>query len=357
MSQNRLNLHNTAGGGICFDSDALHKLAAVSLQSAVQIDSAPDLHQFLQFVLPLLRNWSGCEAVGIRLEQGDDYPYFESTGFDDDFLAVENTLCCYQNTTLVRDEKGQPFLACMCGNIIRGRFNPAKPFFTKFGSFYTNSTTALLASTTENDRMANTRNRCNTRGFESVALIPLKHEDKILGLLQFNDKSAGLFTKKSIEKLESVAQSLAAVIAPVYAASLQQKPAQRKSEQTLTKEHEQFIQSLRQAKKRIESWGDDLAAIESASCRNIPDAVMIEHLVELSCEHLAAIIADVKHIATGRASDDSRNLKNLLDLEKMVKLAVAVRMTIAVIEKTKSSFKSKELGQLRKNLQQILDAT
>ena len=55
-------------------------------------------------------------------------------------------------------------LECMCGNILRGRFDPAKPFFTSHGSFWCNNTTALLASTTEADRMARTRNRLQCGG-------------------------------------------------------------------------------------------------------------------------------------------------------------------------------------------------
>ena len=57
--------------------------------------------------------------------------------------------------------------------MICGRFDPSKPFFTARGSFWTNCTTELLASTTEADRQARTRNRCNGEGYESVALIAL----------------------------------------------------------------------------------------------------------------------------------------------------------------------------------------
>jgi hypothetical protein len=62
---------------------------------------------------------------------------------------------------VVRDTSGHPVLDCMCGNIISGRFDPLRPFFTKGGSFWSNNTTELLASTTDADRQARTRNRCN----------------------------------------------------------------------------------------------------------------------------------------------------------------------------------------------------
>ena len=38
------------------------------------------------------------------------------------------------------DGVGNPILECMCGNVICRRFDPSKPFFTDYGSFWTNST-------------------------------------------------------------------------------------------------------------------------------------------------------------------------------------------------------------------------
>ena len=87
-----------------------------------------------------------------------------------------------------------PICECMCGNVICGRFDPSKPFFTARGSFWTNCTTELLASTTEADRQARTRNRCNGEGYESVALIALRAGETALGLLQLNDRRKGRFT-------------------------------------------------------------------------------------------------------------------------------------------------------------------
>jgi hypothetical protein len=97
----------------------------------------------------------------------------------------------------------------MCGNVLCGRFNPRLPFFTENGSFWTNSTSELLASTTEADRQSPTRNRCNTAGYESVALIPLRSAGRTLGLLQFNDRRKGRFTLDTIVMLERAASSIA----------------------------------------------------------------------------------------------------------------------------------------------------
>ena len=147
-------------------------------------------------------------------EKGDDYPYFETRGFPPEFVRAENSLCVRcENGEPLHDGDGNPVLECMCGNVICGRFDPSKPFFTPKGSFWTNCTTELLASTTEADRQARTRNRCNGEGYESVALIRLHGGNEPLGLLQLNDRRKGLFTAGTIAFWERLAGYLAVAVA------------------------------------------------------------------------------------------------------------------------------------------------
>jgi len=171
------------------------------------------LHDLMADVTLLMQHWSGCQAVGIRLRQGEDFPYFETRGFPAQFIQAENSLCAVDPAgNLIRDTQGNPVLECMCGNVICGRFDPSLPFFTANGSFWTNSTTKLLASTTEQDRQARTRNRCHGEGFQSVALIPLRLGQNTLGLFQFNDLRPDRFSPDTIALLERLADTLAIVI-------------------------------------------------------------------------------------------------------------------------------------------------
>ena len=174
------------------------------------INEKEDLHEFMEEVCLFVSEWSGCEAVGIRLREGEDYPYYETRGFPGEFVRVENSLCTYDlEGQLMRDDVGDPVLECMCGNILCGRFDPAKPFFSVGGSFWSNCTTELLASTTEEDRQARTRNRCNGMGYESVALIPLRMGGETFGLLQLNDRRRNRFTPGMIASLERLCGNIA----------------------------------------------------------------------------------------------------------------------------------------------------
>lgn len=177
----------------------------------IQLVNAPvDLHECLSALTASMQSWTGCEAVGIRLKSGNDYPYYETRGFSPAFVQMENSLCAYdQEGSLLNDCEGNTVLECMCGNVLRGRFDPGQPFFTPHGSFWSNGTSALLAATTEADRGARTRNSCNSEGYESVALIPLHVGNQVLGLLQFNDSRPDRFTHTQIELFERIADSLA----------------------------------------------------------------------------------------------------------------------------------------------------
>ena len=70
----------------------------------------------------------------------------------------------------------------------------------------------MLATTTDADRQARTRNRCNGEGYESVALIPLRIGDQRLGLLQLNDHQKGRFSLETILLWERLADYLAVAL-------------------------------------------------------------------------------------------------------------------------------------------------
>jgi PAS domain S-box-containing protein len=167
-------------------------------------------HELIREVTRLLQTWTGCEAVGVRLRVGEDFPYFETRGFAAEFVQAENRLCLHDAAREpLRDHEGNAILACLCGNVLSGRTDPTLPCFTTHGSFWTNNTTQLRATMTEAEHQACLRHRCDGAGYESVALIPLRAGATTLGLLQFNDRAPGRFTPALLAFLERAADQLA----------------------------------------------------------------------------------------------------------------------------------------------------
>jgi PAS domain S-box-containing protein len=171
---------------------------------------------------------SGCEAVGIRLREGEDFPYFEARGFSNEFVHLESKLCVRTASgKALRDSAGKVQLECLCGNVIRGQFESSKPFYTAHGSFWSNSSTELIASAKKGDLPAGARHRCNRAGYESVALFPIYVGEERFGLVQLNDRRKGRFSAQSVVLWERLAGHLATAVSKFQAEEALQESEKR----------------------------------------------------------------------------------------------------------------------------------
>ncbi|MBU4457211.1 MAG: PAS domain S-box protein, partial [Candidatus Omnitrophica bacterium] len=160
-------------------------------------------------ILKLIKERTGIEAVGIRLKAGEDFPYYQTNGFPDDFVQSKHLLCARDAAGEIRsDGQGHPVLECMCGNVLCGRTDARLPYFTAGGSFWTNSATDWLAAITGAERRVRTLNRCHGAGYESVAMIPLRAGTETIGLLQLLDHRRDQFTTELITVLEWLGASV-----------------------------------------------------------------------------------------------------------------------------------------------------
>ncbi len=163
----------------------------------------------IEEILNEIKQFTGFEAVAIRLRENEDFPYYVTQGFPPHFVEAERYLCTRDRKgEITRDSEGNPYVECMCGNVICGRTDASKVFFTEGGSFWCNNTSKLISETTDEDRQTRTRNRCNSEGYESVALFPLKVGREILGLLQINDMRPHRFTDDTIRFFEEIGISV-----------------------------------------------------------------------------------------------------------------------------------------------------
>jgi len=149
------------------------------------------MNEYLEQLVEHVRNYSGCRCIGIRLlDDEGNIPYTSYTGFSRKFYESESPLS-------INSDK------CMCINVIIGNTDPRLSFYTDGGSFLSNGTTKLLASTPEETK-GSTRNVCNLYGYESVALVPMRHKDRILGLIHIADESENKIPMEKVLFLERV---------------------------------------------------------------------------------------------------------------------------------------------------------
>ena len=215
------------------------------------------LHDFVAEVKSLTQ----CEAVGIRiLDEAGNIPYKSYEGFSKDFYEMESPL-------VIHSDK------CMCINVINGATDPNLPFYTPGGSFYMNATTRFLATVSEEDK-GQTRNVCNATGYESVALVPIRLGERILGLIHLADKREDMVPLQTVELLEFVALQLGPALQRINSqekiAELNEKLEQRVKERTaeLERSRDELVQeievrrlaeeALRQSTAKLQTIFDNL---------------------------------------------------------------------------------------------------
>jgi len=167
------------------------------------------LAEAIERVLGILKTRAGFYAVGIRLQDGDDFPYLAHQGFPPNFCLTENSLIGRTaDGGMCRDENGCIRLVCTCGLVISGQGDPGSPLFTRGGSFWTNDSFRLLETPASGDCRFQPRNLCMRHNFASMALVPICNKERIVGLIQCIDRRRGRFTLASIEALEDIASHI-----------------------------------------------------------------------------------------------------------------------------------------------------
>ena len=160
-------------------------------------------------IIKSIKTATGLEAVGIRLKDGEDFPYISHQGFSKDFITAENSVLIRDGKgSFCRNEDGTYCLECTCGMILSGKKVQNIIPLTAKGSVWTNDSSELLKIPGSIDPRMNPRNRCIHEGFQSVALIPIKLNSENIGILQFNDKRRNFFIPEMIEFFEGISVSI-----------------------------------------------------------------------------------------------------------------------------------------------------
>jgi PAS domain S-box-containing protein len=173
------------------------------------LNNPQDLANAINLILESIQQETGVDACGIRLRKGDDFPYYVHHGFSKGFLHQENTLLVRDaHGDVCRNAAGEPALECTCGLVLTGQTDPSNPLFTPAGSCWTNDSFPLLELPESQDPRLHPRNTCIHHGYQSVALVPVRANQEIVGLIQLNDHRQGLFDLDLIHFLEEISDSI-----------------------------------------------------------------------------------------------------------------------------------------------------
>jgi len=148
---------------------------------------------YLDSVVKVIHNWSGCRCVGIRLLNSEGYiPYASYVGFTKEFLILENMLSIEADV-------------CACIRVITGLAEPPDAaVMTSKGSFRLDNSNEFLNNLTEKEKSL-FRGNCVRSGFVSIAVVPVRYHREIIGAIHLADEKENKIPVQNVEFLENVA--------------------------------------------------------------------------------------------------------------------------------------------------------
>jgi len=201
--------HNITGRK---QAEVQRELSTQVLQVQV-LNESRDLKESIQQVAALVKGRLDLDAVGVRLQDGEDFPYLAQLGFPEEFLMRENTLVERLPTgESCRDADGRVRLECSCGLVLSGQLPKGHPLSTPAGSLWTNDSFPLWQLPPDQAPRNRPRNECLRHGYASMALVPIRYKERIVGLIQCNDRRKDRFSVDLIQHLEGIAAYLGAAL-------------------------------------------------------------------------------------------------------------------------------------------------
>jgi YesN/AraC family two-component response regulator len=121
-----------------------------------------------------------------------------------------------------------------------------------------------------------------------------------------------------------------------------------------------LFQTVSDTKQRLQQWQEQMQGIEEIlEKRNYTTyTTSVRSFLDLTLSNISAAFMDVKNL-TQILTDDQKEsaICNLMNCPRLDKLTEGLAETIKTLELTKSAFKSKELGNLRLKLEQLVEKT
>jgi DNA-binding response OmpR family regulator len=113
-------------------------------------------------------------------------------------------------------------------------------------------------------------------------------------------------------------------------------------------------QAMRRSEERVAAWRQEMAQLASAN----PAGAGVDTFLALTLRNVMGSLTDLQHVGEALTTGETQiHTCQLINCPRGSQLYRAVEETVAVLESTKGSFKSKALGDLRHKLELLLQHT
>lgn len=150
--------------------------------------------EYLDSVVKVIHDWSGCHAVGIRLTDPNGWiPYVSCIGFTPEFLAAEDHLSLHNSES------------CLCIRAITQNTETSDaPMVTQRGSFHSSNTFDFLNSLNAEEK-SRYRPNCMRHGYATLAVVPIRYHGQVIGAIHLADKQKNKISSDAVSFLETMA--------------------------------------------------------------------------------------------------------------------------------------------------------
>jgi PAS domain S-box-containing protein len=255
--------------------------------------------EYFDAVVEVIRNWTGCQCLGIRvLDERGEIPYSASAGFADDFLKLENHLSVKTD-------------ACFCIRAVSQCMDEQdRSLLTSAGSLRCDDTPDFMRRVAPG-RRGRYRGTCAQWGFKSLAVIPIRHRDQVLGAIHLADSRPGRFPPATVEFLEAMTPLIGEAIQRFHAEAelsrhrdhLEELVKQRTAElETANRQLQAAEADLHRERDQLEIRVNERTAALSAANRALQAEMIQRQHAEQEHKKLLRRLADAQENERARIS-------------------------------------------------------
>jgi len=219
---------------VFFRDPALQRLTERLLDLHARIltalNAGGDDRRIITEILHWIRAKLDLQCLAVRLKEGEDFTFYVTLGFEEDFVRQERGLCARgPGGAFLRRENGGPVLECLCGTVLEGGGAVAPALLSPTGSFWSNRLPSEVAARAPGELPAVFRGHCTRVGFQSMALLPVRSGGDLIGLLQIHDHRPDRFRPEMIAALERITESIGTAVVRARAEGSQRETSKRLS--------------------------------------------------------------------------------------------------------------------------------
>lgn len=141
---------------------------------------------YLEAVVKLIHEWSKCDCIGIRVLDTYGDTSDSNKGIGKEFMTPETLF------STIRDN-------CSCAAAAEKAKIPGAP---PYSAFYSQNAIQFASGIQDDEK--DYRLACNRSGLKSIAVVPIRHQNVLLGIIHCADRTAAKLSRKEIEFLESL---------------------------------------------------------------------------------------------------------------------------------------------------------